>query len=58
MPQAGLKCSFCAMTGTGGVVGPAPTIYICPDCIDLAHEIVHHGDEGAQIRLTAPGPDE
>jgi hypothetical protein len=70
---AGLKCSFCGLTRTGGVVGPmlleprdrpkgsvgSPDIYICPDCIDLVHEILHHADENAQIRFTTePDRDE
>lgn len=56
MPLAGLKCSFCGLTRTGGVAGPTPTVYICGDCIDLVYEIAHHGDENVQIRFTAPGP--
>jgi hypothetical protein len=53
------------MTGTGGVAGPTAGIYICPNCIDLTYEIVHHGDEIVhhgdeivQICFTAPRPTE
>ncbi len=36
----GLLCLFCGLVRTGGVAGPTPDIYICPDCIRLAAEIL------------------
>jgi hypothetical protein len=36
----GLLCLFCGLVRGGGVAGPAPDVYICPDCIRLAAEIL------------------
>jgi ClpX C4-type zinc finger len=40
----GLLCLFCGRVRTGGVAGPTPDIYICPDCIRLATEILNEQD--------------
>ncbi len=38
-------CSFCGLERSGGVAGPALSdVYICPDCIRLAGEIVKRGE--------------
>jgi hypothetical protein len=34
------QCSFCGLDRAGGVAGPKG-VYICPACIDLAHQIRH-----------------
>ena len=36
-----LKCSFCGLERSGGVAGPTPSVYICPDCIDLTYQMIH-----------------
>jgi ClpX C4-type zinc finger len=42
--EDGLLCLFCGRVRTGGVAGPTPDIYICPDCIRLAAEILDEQD--------------
>lgn len=37
---AELECSFCGLTRAGGVAGPTQSVYICPDCIRLANEVL------------------
>ena len=41
MPAFQLTCSFCGLHRLGGVVGSTPDLYVCPDCILLAHGMVH-----------------
>jgi hypothetical protein len=57
MPQAGLKCSFCHLTGTGGVAPSDASVYVCPDCIDLHYEILHSEAE-PQIVFTSVKADD
>jgi hypothetical protein len=40
----GVLCLFCGRVREGGVAGPTPDIYICPDCIRLAAEILDEQD--------------
>ena len=40
----GVLCLFCGRVRGGGVAGPTPDIYICPDCIRLAAEILDEQD--------------
>jgi ClpX C4-type zinc finger len=40
----GLLCLFCGRVRARGVAGPTPDIYICPDCIRLAAEILDEQD--------------
>lgn len=35
-----LPCSFCGLIRSGGVAGPTPTVYICPDCIRLSYQML------------------
>jgi hypothetical protein len=44
VPTTGLLCLFCGRVRTGGVAGPTPDIYICPECIRLAAEILDEQD--------------
>lgn len=55
MTQVGLKCSFCHLTGTGGVARSGGAVYVCPDCIDLHYEILHSEAE-PQIVFTSVEP--
>jgi hypothetical protein len=41
MGGAVLECSFCGLMRSGGVAGGRPNHYICPDCIDLMHQMPH-----------------
>jgi len=34
------ECSFCGLFKAGGIAGPKPDLYICPDCIRLAHQLI------------------
>lgn len=40
-PDGALYCNFCDRQVAGGVAGATPGLYICPDCIDLCHQIIH-----------------
>ena len=40
MGAAKLQRSFCGLMKEGGVVGPTQDIYICPDCVRLAAQII------------------
>jgi len=40
MGPAELQCSFCGLRRSGGVAGPTPSVYICPDCIRLTYEML------------------
>jgi hypothetical protein len=42
--EDGLLCLFCGRVRSGGVAGPTLDIYICPDCIRLANEILDEQD--------------
>jgi hypothetical protein len=46
MGSAELLCNFCGLQRPGGVAGPTPSIYICPDCIRLAYQLL----EGPPLR--------
>jgi hypothetical protein len=43
--RPGLTCSFCARMAVGGVAGPETSIYICPDCIRLANELLQKPED-------------
>lgn len=38
--REGPLCNFCGRKRMGGVAGPSPDIYICADCIRLAHQML------------------
>ena len=40
MGSGELPCDFCGRIQSGGVAGPTPSVYICRDCIDLAHQMI------------------
>jgi hypothetical protein len=44
VPTTALLCLFCGLVRTGGVAGPTPDIYICPECIRLAAWILDDQD--------------
>ena len=41
-------CSFCRQFRAGGVAGPTPDVYICPDCIELVAEILTEQRRGPE----------
>ncbi|MGH8995900.1 MAG: ClpX C4-type zinc finger protein [Acidimicrobiales bacterium] len=45
-------CSFCGLERRGGVAGPTPAVYICPDCIKLARQLL----EPAEPQTPDPSP--
>jgi hypothetical protein len=42
-------CSFCGRLRKGGVAGSTPSVYICPDCIALAGEILASSEEEGAV---------
>ena len=49
----GFPCSFCGLRRAGGVAGPTPAVYICPDCIRLSAQLL----EGPSLVRRAEEPE-